>query len=418
MSELERLEQLYLSLDLELPERVYWVDSPAQALLTLANLPDCGVDVRLFERLMGPYLEFERATETVFPEPSWNSLVEGRRCQSRSHLVREGLESFRRHCTSSQDMDPKWLETWQRTVHLPLDPALWESFARKNPSWNESFHFNPKTILGEGGFVLYAPTCLDFDELGEHLYCLRKLHSSKLPTWLPQLRQLAQVAGWLWPRQGAVVVSRKPTHSSFVRDLPESRDGPALTWSDGWELWARAGKWISARAAQSPSSLRPEDIEGDLEQQRRLLKLRGPSLLNAPHWPTRLRNLAKMVFERQYIRFDESHLSSAWQPWPESEPQPQHTFYQGQGLPNGSYASFYEDGQLRTVGVASGGALSWLWLDYQRAEGWFQSGPCAEKYFPDGRVEDFSPWDDSSDPYPVIKTFEAWTLSFLRRLGA
>jgi hypothetical protein len=87
------------------------------------------------------------------------------------------------------------------------------------------------------------------------------------------------------------------------------------------------------------------------------------------------------------------------------------------GLADGLYSAVYPSGQLHMLAGVEGGEVSaWVWLADGRAEAWHQAGRLAQKYFPDGRVEDFSPWDDSSKPYFVEQSFEEWVRESLGQL--
>ncbi len=95
-------------------------------------------------------------------------------------------------------------------------------------------------------------------------------------------------------------------------------------------------------------------------------------------------------------------------PWPEC-PIPANASATGKyRLPNGVYALYHTDGRLRFLcRVVSAELECWLNLGADGRSGHFDDGNTGEAYYKDGRMETFSPWDDS-DPFPAKVPFEQW----------
>lgn len=95
--------------------------------------------------------------------------------------------------------------------------------------------------------------------------------------------------------------------------------------------------------------------------------------------------------------------------WPES-PIPANASATGKyRLPNGVYALFYANGQPRFLcRVVSAQVVCWLNLGADGCSGHFDDGNTGEAYYPDGRMETFSPWDDSA-PFPAKVSFAEWS---------
>lgn len=95
-------------------------------------------------------------------------------------------------------------------------------------------------------------------------------------------------------------------------------------------------------------------------------------------------------------------------PWP-GPPIPANASATGKvRVPNGVYALYHADGQLRFVcRVVAAQMQCWLNLGADGHSGHFDDGNSGEAYYRDGRMETFSPWDDS-DPFPARVPFQEW----------
>lgn len=109
-------------------------------------------------------------------------------------------------------------------------------------------------------------------------------------------------------------------------------------------------------------------------------------------------------------------------PWPERVPEPR---FDAEAplldLPDGLYYSLHASGRLRLLARVSGGRLAVsLQLADGTPSGWFKvegSPWFAQRFYPEGLVEDFSRDDDTSEPYPA-GTFEEWAQGLLERMTA
>ena len=76
------------------------------------------------------------------------------------------------------------------------------------------------------------------------------------------LWELAKSAGWIWPRKGLCLVSERPT--ALHRDSQgrlHCEDGPAITYPDGWAIYAIHGVRVPEQVVMKPSSLQVEQID-------------------------------------------------------------------------------------------------------------------------------------------------------------
>lgn len=80
--------------------------------------------------------------------------------------------------------------------------------------------------------------------------------------WLDLWTAVARSCGWWWPREGVCVISERPVavHTEVWRDPGEVRlhrdDGPALRYSDGWDLYAWHGARVPSWVVMDPSAER------------------------------------------------------------------------------------------------------------------------------------------------------------------
>jgi hypothetical protein len=107
-------------------------------------------------------------------------------------------------------------------------------------------------------------------------------------------------------------------------------------------------------------------------------------------------------------------LPEGAKPWPGSlkEPVPLQSGTPVGDLDDGYYYSRWPHGRVRLLALVQGGRLLvWMRIEEHEKAGYFatEGSPwCAQHYYGDGRMEDFSPWDDSSKPYPADMSFEQW----------
>ena len=69
------------------------------------------------------------------------------------------------------------------------------------------------------------------------------------------LTEVAQSAGWWWPFKGAVILTERPT--ALHRDAENrlhNEDGPALSYPDGWSIWAWHGVRVPQWAIEAPTA--------------------------------------------------------------------------------------------------------------------------------------------------------------------
>lgn len=85
-------------------------------------------------------------------------------------------------------------------------------------------------------------------------------------------------------------------------------------------------------------------------------------------------------------------------------------------MPNGVYALYHANGEVRFLcRVVSGQVQCWLNLAADGRSGHFDEGNTGEAYYADGRMETFSPWDDSP-PFRAKVTFEEWRAGVLAKV--
>jgi len=114
-------------------------------------------------------------------------------------------------------------------------------------------------------------------------------------------------------------------------------------------------------------------------------------------------------------------LPHSAQPWPADREVPRKfSSITPTDLADGLYFSRWPNQKLRWVGRVQGGQIvSGLNLESEREAGWCYLGgpPWVAQSYADGRMEDFSPWDDNSPAYPATQKFGAWVREQIRLLG-
>jgi hypothetical protein len=102
------------------------------------------------------------------------------------------------------------------------------------------------------------------------------------PAWaMPTLEGLLDLAGsagpW-WARDGLAIICERPIVARFdERGRLHSTDGPALRWSDGFEIWALGGVTVPSWMVERPEDIQLQDIRGaeNVEVRRELIDLFG-----------------------------------------------------------------------------------------------------------------------------------------------
>jgi hypothetical protein len=125
---------------------------------------------------------------------------------------------------------------------------------------------------------------------------------------------------------------------------------------------------------------------------------------------------SKTVRPAIYHRFEEKDLPPGLKPWPQGLDVPSfgQMTQEVPGLSGGLYFKCWPGGQLQTViNVESGKIVECLGLEDGTADGFWQAGVWAQKYYRNGQKEDFHPWADNDPAYPAEVTFEEWVSSFI-----
>jgi hypothetical protein len=99
-----------------------------------------------------------------------------------------------------------------------------------------------------------------FDRLG--------LHDATAPA--QGLRRAAKAVGWWWPMSGAVILTERPT--SITRDdlhRLHSETGPAISYPDGWGIWAIHGVRVPRLVVEHPDQITTEAVLAEPNQEVR-----------------------------------------------------------------------------------------------------------------------------------------------------
>ncbi len=428
------LLELYSVLGLDHPSTLIWLDSPFQGLLADAILHHQhgdslfrGDEPRMFMALMVSESQWGRTLDgNYFPTPAWKDVPAGQRLASRATVVKDALqrydEAVRKKGVPASDLE-RLLECfpvpWKsQEVGKNLPRWLAELF---RPTGNHrtvlprAFSFDSKIASGDT-FTLNFPRCMNLDTIAARVYKVENL-SKTLPNWFYPLRDLTVGAGWVWPYDNVALLCPPPRQSLYdERNRLHCADGPALQFPGGAAVHALHGEWVKPSATDR-SAITPDLVESepDLKKKRLLLEQLGPKIIDDPAWPEPLRQLSRMVYERQYTRFTAENLSSKFAVWPPGlrEPRSEEAPISAAARPKpGFYFSTYPNGQLRVIAEVKQGELHrWLWLGDGVASGYLrEAGPFAEQYYPDGRIEGFSPYDDTSPPVLTDMPFAIWVM--------
>lgn len=67
----------------------------------------------------------------------------------------------------------------------------------------------------------------------------------------------------------------------------------------------------------------------------------------------------------------------------------------------------HADGSLKLVAEVKGCELG-RWVHLSSRGGLYRNGSCAQRYYPDGLMEDFARDDDTSPAYPATMSYSKW----------
>ncbi|MBX3167419.1 MAG: hypothetical protein KF760_08400 [Candidatus Eremiobacteraeota bacterium] len=385
MTPAEQTACLYKALELPVPEQILCCDSPLAALKEVRSLwvnqgrdLFSGPDPSLFHALMKCRERIRKGYSSQFPDPSWRSTRRGAQLLGRSKLVQEALRGeFKDY--------PELVRVFQ------FDAQIWRG----------------------DDFELRQPMCLNSDGVAETIYEVSKLAKRGLSPELQLLQEWSGKAGFLWPFDRVAVVSGLPENSEYDKENRlHCETGPAVRYQDNWRIWALKGRQVPRDLIECPERLTEDDLLAmeDLQLRRWMLQRRGLPVHNP-----RLQKLKRMVDRAQFYRFDKRHIPPRAQDWPAALPVPVPPNRPSQTPPDGVYFRLFEDGQLQLVAWSEKEQMIYLRLDQGKASGYFHVHLGGEQYFEDGRMEDFSPWDDDSPPYFVEQSFEDWVRASLVR---
>lgn len=422
------------------PAGIVWLETPWQGLLADAYLHRAqgeklfsGDDPPIFRALMVAYLAWRKTLRDgqVFPAPAWADHALGRRLNCRAVFVKSILTQFAAELVRGKSPADADLDAVLNSLAAPMGSSRFLKIlpsAMKEigslPRWSSpiyvsDFNFDVQRSYGDGEFTLRSPRSMNMDRIAATVYEVENM-SPHLPEWFGPLSELAGAVGWVWPFEEVAVFCDRPVEAHFdYRDELHCESGPALRFADGTRYFMLEGKVVGSQVVMHPLSIKPETVarEPDLEKKRLILRRVGGGMLHDPEWPDELKQLGRMVFELQYRRFTVEDLRGRGKPWPvcEHEDRPKDL----DGLEPGCYYTAYEDGQLCLVARRKADwSGPFLRLERGVAEGMVSEGAFAERYYADGRVEGFSPYDDDSPPIPTTKTFEAWVGENLKKILA
>jgi hypothetical protein len=100
--------------------------------------------------------------------------------------------------------------------------------------------------------------------------------SADLDRW----RDLAKSCCWWWPYENWCVVSERPTVVGMDdRDRIHGGNGPAVSFADGWSVWAWHGVRVAQHVIEQPQRITVAEIEreSNAEVRRVLLERYGPA---------------------------------------------------------------------------------------------------------------------------------------------
>ncbi|MEE1741531.1 DUF6745 domain-containing protein [Streptomyces sp. BE147] len=221
----------YRSAGLAEPGRIIWADSPREAVGVVEKLADAGRSVRDDIRTR-PWAEERRRMYDELGPAGWSALWSATGAQL-WETTAALAERIRTGVVADLAARPKD----ESAVRLLLLDA----------------------VLGQHDAAWLAA----FDGRGDRL---------------TGLAEVARNAGWWWPYERAVVISERPEalHRDEAGRLDHG-DGPALSYADGFALYAWRGMPVPAEFLAELSALTPERIraEENAELRRVMLEYYG-----------------------------------------------------------------------------------------------------------------------------------------------
>ncbi|MFV5995472.1 DUF6745 domain-containing protein [Streptomyces sp. NPDC056231] len=221
----------YRSAGLAEPEQIVWADSPKAAVEAVGKLVDAGRSVRDEVRTR-PWAEERRRMYDELGPAGWSSLWSATGAQlwettaALAERIRTGVVSAL--AASLED---------ESDVRLVLLDAV---LGQHDAAWLAAFDGRGDRLVG--------------------------------------LAEVARHAGWWWPYERTVVISERPEtlHRDEAGRLDRG-DGPALSYRDGFALYAWRGMPVPAEFLAELAALTPERIreEGNAELRRVMLEFYG-----------------------------------------------------------------------------------------------------------------------------------------------
>ncbi|MEU0836112.1 DUF6745 domain-containing protein [Streptomyces sp. NPDC005969] len=221
----------YRSAGLAEPEQIVWADSPKAAVEAVGKLVDTGRSVRDEVRTR-PWAEERRRMYDELGPAGWSSLWSA---------------------TGAQ--------LWETTAALAerIRTGVVSALAASLEDESDVRMVLLDAVLGQHDAAWLAA----FDGRGDRLV---------------GLAEVARHAGWWWPYERTVVISERPEtlHRDEAGRLDRG-DGPALSYRDGFALYAWRGMPVPAEFLAELAALTPERIreEGNAELRRVMLEFYG-----------------------------------------------------------------------------------------------------------------------------------------------
>ncbi|WP_406423403.1 hypothetical protein OH809_05835 [Streptomyces sp. NBC_00873] len=221
----------YRSAGLAEPEQIVWADSPKAAVEAVEKLVDAGRSVRDEVRTR-PWAEERRRMYDELGPAGWSSLWSA----TGAHL-------------------------WETTAALAerIRTGVVAALAESPEDESDVRLVLLDAVLGQHDAAWLAA----FDGRGDRL---------------DGLAEVARHAGWWWPYERTVVISERPEtlHRDEAGRLDRG-DGPALSYRDGFALYAWRGMPVPAEFLAELTALTPERIreEENAELRRVMLEFYG-----------------------------------------------------------------------------------------------------------------------------------------------
>ncbi|MGW3660253.1 DUF6745 domain-containing protein [Streptomyces sp. NPDC005151] len=221
----------YRSAGLAEPEQIVWADSPKAAVEAVEKLVDAGRSVRDEVRTR-PWAEERRRMHDELGPAGWSSLWSA---------------------TGAQ--------LWETTAALAerIRTGVVAALAQSPEDESDVRLVLLDAVLGQHDAAWLAA----FDGRGDRL---------------GGLAEVARHAGWWWPYERTVVISERPEtlHRDEAGRLDRG-DGPALSYRDGFALYAWRGMPVPAEFLAELTALTPERIreEENAELRRVMLEFYG-----------------------------------------------------------------------------------------------------------------------------------------------